>query len=117
MRLRKHIAWFAGVAGAASGAHAQRLPPGIGGTEVNLYARLLSMIDTRQLDTNRDFDGARKRARSKHNGPVTARRGQAASPSAAWDKAISASESSVRSLGCVLRNCAYARARWCTRSY
>jgi len=51
MRLRKHIAWFAGVAGAASGAHAQRLPPGIGGTEVNLYARLLSMTDTRQLDT------------------------------------------------------------------
>src|SRR5437867_656916 len=51
MRLRKHLAWLAVLAGVASSAHAQRLPPGIDGTEVSLYAGLLSMTDTRQLDT------------------------------------------------------------------
>jgi len=33
-------------------AYGQRLPPGIGDREVNLYARLLAMTDTRQLDTS-----------------------------------------------------------------
>lgn len=32
-------------------ANAQRLPSGVGAQEINLYARLLAMTDTRQLDT------------------------------------------------------------------
>ena len=31
-------------------AHAQRLPSSVGAQEINLYAQLLAMTDTRQLD-------------------------------------------------------------------
>ena len=34
----------------AARASAQRLPPSVGTEEINLYARLLAMTDTRQLD-------------------------------------------------------------------
>jgi cyclophilin family peptidyl-prolyl cis-trans isomerase/HEAT repeat protein len=50
MQLHKYLvgtAIFVGVAATASG---QELPPAIGASEVNLYARLLAMTDTRQLD-------------------------------------------------------------------
>jgi cyclophilin family peptidyl-prolyl cis-trans isomerase/HEAT repeat protein len=50
MQLRKNLvitATFIGVAATAAG---QGLPPGIDASEVNLYARLLAMTDTRQLD-------------------------------------------------------------------
>ena len=48
---RKHIVHVAFLACIAATASAQKLPPAIGGGEVNLYARLLAMADTRQLDT------------------------------------------------------------------
>jgi cyclophilin family peptidyl-prolyl cis-trans isomerase/HEAT repeat protein len=51
MRLRKQLA-LAGLFLSASGAaHGQRLPSGISEREVSLYAQLLAMTDTRQLDT------------------------------------------------------------------
>jgi cyclophilin family peptidyl-prolyl cis-trans isomerase/HEAT repeat protein len=50
MRLRNKLALVVLVAGSAS-ANGQRLPSGVGEHEVNLYARLLAMTDTRQLDT------------------------------------------------------------------
>lgn len=57
MRLRKHfvntlpLVSTLLLVGIAATAHAQALPPAIGAREVNLYARLLAMTDTRQLDT------------------------------------------------------------------
>ena len=51
MLFRKHIVHVAFLAGIAITAGAQKLPPAIGAGEVNLYARLLAMADTRQLDT------------------------------------------------------------------
>jgi cyclophilin family peptidyl-prolyl cis-trans isomerase/HEAT repeat protein len=51
MRLRKQLALAALLFAASTPAHAQRLPSGVGEQEVNLYARLLAMTDTRQLDT------------------------------------------------------------------
>ena len=51
MRLRKKLALVVlSFVGSAS-ANGQRLPSGVGEYEVNLYARLLAMTDTRQLDT------------------------------------------------------------------
>ncbi|MDP9204910.1 MAG: peptidylprolyl isomerase [Gemmatimonadota bacterium] len=51
MQFRKQLALAAVLLSASSSAHGQRLPPGVGGGEVNLFARLLAMTDTRQLDT------------------------------------------------------------------
>jgi len=51
MRFRKQLALAGLVFGASTAANGQRLPPGVGVEEVNLYARLLAMTDTRQLDT------------------------------------------------------------------
>jgi cyclophilin family peptidyl-prolyl cis-trans isomerase/HEAT repeat protein len=45
--LRNATLW----AGVATGAHAQGLRAGVGAREVELYARLLAMTDTRQFDT------------------------------------------------------------------
>ena len=50
MLLRKRTLIGAAIVALASRAGAQRLPPGVGAQEVNLYARLLAMTDTRQLD-------------------------------------------------------------------
>lgn len=52
MQLRNHVAKAVLLVGIATRVHAQALPPGIGAREVNLYARLLAMTDTRQLDTS-----------------------------------------------------------------
>ena len=51
MRLRKKLALAVLVCAASASAHAQRLPSGVGEHEVDLWARLLAMTDTRQLDT------------------------------------------------------------------
>jgi cyclophilin family peptidyl-prolyl cis-trans isomerase/HEAT repeat protein len=51
MRLRKHFAVSLLLIGISASAHAQALPAGVGAQEVNLYARILAMTDTRQLDT------------------------------------------------------------------
>ena len=51
MRLRKNLVITIVLAGVAATARGQGLPPAIGASEVNLYARLLAMTDTRQLDT------------------------------------------------------------------
>ena len=51
MRLRKLIGLAALLFAGAASANGQRLPSGVGAQEVNLYARLLVMTDTRQLDT------------------------------------------------------------------
>src|SRR3984893_29397 len=51
MRLRKTLVITIVLAGVAATAGGQGLPPAIGASEVNLYARLLAMTDTRQLDT------------------------------------------------------------------
>jgi cyclophilin family peptidyl-prolyl cis-trans isomerase/HEAT repeat protein len=58
MQLRRHIVNTALLVNTvllvafAACAHAQALPPAVGPREVNLYARLLSMTDTRRLDTS-----------------------------------------------------------------
>ena len=50
MRLRKKTLIGVLILALAARASAQSLPPSIGAREVNLYARLLAMTDTRQLD-------------------------------------------------------------------
>lgn len=50
MQLRKHLVITAVLVGVAATAGGQVRPPSIGATDVNLYARLLAMTDTRQLD-------------------------------------------------------------------
>jgi len=50
MLLRKLFANTVLFVGVAASAHAQALPKGVGAPEVALYARLLAMTDTRQLD-------------------------------------------------------------------
>jgi cyclophilin family peptidyl-prolyl cis-trans isomerase/HEAT repeat protein len=50
MQLRKTFVITSLWVGVAATAGGQGLPPGIGASEVNLYARLLAMTDTRQLD-------------------------------------------------------------------
>ena len=50
MQLRKNFAITVMLVGVAAGARGQGLPPAIGANDVNLYARLLAMTDTRQLD-------------------------------------------------------------------
>jgi cyclophilin family peptidyl-prolyl cis-trans isomerase/HEAT repeat protein len=52
MQLRKQVGTVVLLAGIAVRAQAQALPSGAGAREVNLYARLLAMTDTRQLDTS-----------------------------------------------------------------
>jgi cyclophilin family peptidyl-prolyl cis-trans isomerase/HEAT repeat protein len=51
MLFRKQLALAALLLLASVPANGQRLPTGVGEREVNLYARLLAMTDTRQLDT------------------------------------------------------------------
>ncbi|MDP9202899.1 MAG: hypothetical protein M3P26_13350, partial [Gemmatimonadota bacterium] len=51
MRFRKQLSLAVLLFAASVPANGQRLPPAIGEREVNLYARLLAMTDTRQLDT------------------------------------------------------------------
>jgi cyclophilin family peptidyl-prolyl cis-trans isomerase/HEAT repeat protein len=51
MRLCKQLAVAVLFFAPSAPANAQRLPSGVGEQEVNLYARLLAMTDTRQLDT------------------------------------------------------------------
>lgn len=51
MRFRKQLALAVLLLGASTAANGQRLPPGARVEEVSLYARLLVMTDTRQLDT------------------------------------------------------------------
>ena len=51
MRLRKKLALVVLLFAGSASANGQRLPSGVGEFEVNLYARLLAMTDTRQLDT------------------------------------------------------------------
>ena len=51
MRFRSSLAIAALLAAAAAPADGQRLPSGVDEREVNLYARLLAMTDTRTLDT------------------------------------------------------------------
>ena len=51
MRLRKLVGLGVVLLAGTATASAQRLPSGVGAPEVNLYARLLAMTDTRQLDT------------------------------------------------------------------
>jgi cyclophilin family peptidyl-prolyl cis-trans isomerase/HEAT repeat protein len=51
MRLRKQLALVVLLFAASARANGQRLPPAVGELEVELYARLLAMTDTRQLDT------------------------------------------------------------------
>lgn len=50
MLLRKRPLIGALIVALAAHAGAQKMPPGVGAPEVNLYARLLAMTDTRQLD-------------------------------------------------------------------
>jgi cyclophilin family peptidyl-prolyl cis-trans isomerase/HEAT repeat protein len=50
MQLRKTFVATSLWLGVGATAGGQGLPPGIGASEVNLYARLLAMTDTRQLD-------------------------------------------------------------------
>ncbi|HEX9606001.1 MAG TPA: peptidylprolyl isomerase [Gemmatimonadaceae bacterium] len=50
MQLHKRLVVTAIFVGAAATASGQELPPAIGAGEVNLYARLLAMTDTRQFD-------------------------------------------------------------------
>jgi len=50
MQLRKNLVITAVFIGVAATAGGQGLPPAIGASEVNLYARLLATTDTRQLD-------------------------------------------------------------------
>jgi cyclophilin family peptidyl-prolyl cis-trans isomerase/HEAT repeat protein len=51
MQFRKQLALAVVMFAALNSANAQRLPAGVGEREVNLYARLLAMTDSRQLDT------------------------------------------------------------------
>jgi cyclophilin family peptidyl-prolyl cis-trans isomerase/HEAT repeat protein len=51
MQCRKQLVLGVLMLAAPVPASSQRMPPGIGAQEVNLYARLLAMTDTRQLDT------------------------------------------------------------------
>jgi cyclophilin family peptidyl-prolyl cis-trans isomerase/HEAT repeat protein len=51
MLLSKRFVCTVLVFGITARLHAQELPRGVGTSEVNLYARLLAMTDTRQLDT------------------------------------------------------------------
>jgi cyclophilin family peptidyl-prolyl cis-trans isomerase/HEAT repeat protein len=51
MQLRKRIVTTALLIGIAGSAGSQGLPSGVGAGEVNLYARLMAMTDTRSLDT------------------------------------------------------------------
>ncbi len=51
MQCRKQLAFAVMMVAVPVLASGQRLPPGAGKQEVNLYARLLAMTDTRQLDT------------------------------------------------------------------
>ena len=51
MRFRNQLALAVLLLGASTAANAQRLPPGARAEDVSLYARLLAMADTRQLDT------------------------------------------------------------------
>ena len=51
MQFRKQLAIAVLLLAAAVPANGQRLPPGVGEREVNLYAQLLAMTDTRTLDT------------------------------------------------------------------
>jgi len=51
MQFRKQLAVAVLLLTTAAPASGQRLPPAIGEKEVNLYARLLAMTDTRRLDT------------------------------------------------------------------
>lgn len=51
MQCRRELALAVLLLAAPLPASGQRLPPGIGAKEVNLYARLLAMTDTRRLDT------------------------------------------------------------------
>jgi cyclophilin family peptidyl-prolyl cis-trans isomerase/HEAT repeat protein len=50
MQLRKNLVITALLAGGAVTAGGQGLPPAIGASDLNLYAHLLAMTDTRQLD-------------------------------------------------------------------
>jgi cyclophilin family peptidyl-prolyl cis-trans isomerase/HEAT repeat protein len=52
MRFRKQLALAVLLLGASTPASGQRLPPGARAEDVSLYARLLLMTDTRQLDTS-----------------------------------------------------------------
>src|SRR6266566_5104422 len=49
---RKYLASAVLVVAISASAGGQRSPNEVGGREVNLYARLLAMTDTRQLDTS-----------------------------------------------------------------
>jgi cyclophilin family peptidyl-prolyl cis-trans isomerase/HEAT repeat protein len=51
MQCRKQVAFAVLFCAGSVPAVGQRLPAGIGAQDVNLYARLLAMTDTRQLDT------------------------------------------------------------------
>lgn len=51
MQLRKQLGVAVLLLATATPANGQRLPPAIGESEVNLYAQLLAMTDTRRLDT------------------------------------------------------------------
>lgn len=51
MRFRKQLGLAVLLFAASAPANGQRYPSGIGEQEVNIYARLLAMTDTRQLDT------------------------------------------------------------------
>jgi len=51
MQLRKRVVITALLIAIAGGGSAQGLPSGVGAREVNVYARLLAMTDTRRLDT------------------------------------------------------------------
>lgn len=51
MLRRRHFVNTALLVGIAACAHAPALPRGVGAPELNLYARLMAMADTRQLDT------------------------------------------------------------------
>jgi cyclophilin family peptidyl-prolyl cis-trans isomerase len=51
MRLRRLLGSAVLVVAGAATANGQRLPSGVGAQEIDLYARLLAMTDTRQLDT------------------------------------------------------------------
>src|SRR5256885_13726558 len=50
MLLRKAAALFGFAMSVALPPQAQRLPPGVGAQDVKLYARLMAMTDSRQLD-------------------------------------------------------------------
>jgi cyclophilin family peptidyl-prolyl cis-trans isomerase/HEAT repeat protein len=86
MLLRKTAAVFAFAISLVSPAKAQRLPSGVGAQDVALYARLMAMTDTRQLDMSLvDRALASKwrplrAAATMANGQVGAERGMAGAP-------------------------------------